>query len=110
MEQGAIMNIDKGEELSIAVVSGKIPGTGRYKFLSKKKTNGVYEWAHFTERDNGAKENVYRGEVKSEKELQLVLEIMNRNLKKIFGDIAEMKEGIPEFRSLLGTKFDDMVN
>lgn len=110
MEQGAIMNIDKGEELFIALVSSKIPGTGWYKFLAKKNKKGAYEWAHFTEQDNGEKKNVYRGEVRSENELQLVLEIMNRNLKKIFGDIAEMKEGIPEFRSLLGKKFDDTVN
>ena len=110
MEQIAVMKLDKGEELAAGVVSGLIPGTGRYKFIAKKKKNGEYEWAHFVERDNGLKEKVYRGEVKTEKELQLVLEIMNKNLKKIFGDHAEMKNGIPEFRSLLGTKFDDTVN
>ena len=110
MEQFAVMNVEKGEEIAIAVISGSIPGTGRYKFLAKKKRNGQYEWAHFTERETGLKENVYRGEVKTEKELNLVLEIMNRNLKKIFGDNAEMKNGIQEFRSLMGTKFDDTVN
>jgi hypothetical protein len=110
MQQFAVMNIEKGEQIAIAVVSGHIPGTGRYKFLSKKKKNGEFEWAHFTERDNGNKENVYRGEVKTEDELKLVLGIMNKTLKKIFGDKAEMKEGIPEFRSLLGTKFDDSIN
>ena len=110
MAQFAVMNIEKGEEIAIAVVSGALPGTGRYKFLAKKKKNGDYEWAHFTERENGSKEKVYRGEVKTEKELKLVLDIMNKNLKKVFGDKAEMKNGIPEFRSLMGTKFDDMVN
>jgi hypothetical protein len=110
MEQFAVMKIEKGEELVTALVSGHIPGTGRYKFLAKKKKNGKYEWAHFVERDNGNKEKVYRGEVKSEDEVKLVLGIMNSNLKKIFGEKAEMKEGIPEFRSLLGTKFDDSIN
>ena len=110
MEQFAVMNVGKGEEIAIAVVSGSIPGTGRYKFLAKRKKNGQYEWAHFTERETGLKENVYRGDVKTEKELKLVLEIMNKNLKKIFGDNAEMKNGIPEFRSLMETKFDDTVN
>ena len=110
MEQFAVMNIEKGEEIAIAVVSGVIPGTGRYKFLAKKKKNGEYEWAHFKERDNGNKEVVYRGEVKTEDELKLVFSIMNKNLKKIFGEKAEMKEGIPEFRSLMGTKFDDSIN
>ncbi|HEX6845891.1 MAG TPA: hypothetical protein VF144_02880 [Chitinophagaceae bacterium] len=110
MSQFAVMNIDKGEEIMSALVSGHIAGTGRYKFLAKKRKDKVIEWAHFVERDNGLKEKVYRGEVKDEKELTLVLEIMNRNLAKIFGAHAEMKEGLPEFRSLLGTKFDDTVN
>ena len=110
MESFAVMNIEKGEQIVIALVSGHIPGTGRYKFLAKKKKNGDYEWAHFKERDNGNKENVYRGEVKTENELKLVLGIMNKNLKKIFGDKSEMKEGIPEFRSLMGTRFDDSIN
>lgn len=110
MSQFAVMNIEKGEEIAMALVSGHIPGTGRYKFLAKKKKNGTFEWAHFTERDNGLKENVYRGEVKNQDELKLVLEIMNKNLKKIFGAHAEMKQGIPEFRSILGKKFDDTIN
>ncbi len=104
------MNVEKGEEIAVAVVSGSIPGTGRYKFLAKKKKNGQYEWAHFTERENGLKESVYREEVKTEAELKLVLEIMNKNLKKVFGHNAEMKNGIPEFRSLMGKKFDDTIN
>ena len=110
MQQFAVMSIEKGEEITAALVSGHIPGTGRYKFLAKKRKDGKYEWAHFTERDSGTKENVYRGEVNNKEELKLVLEIMNRNLKKIFGTLAEMKDGMPEFRSLLGKKFDDTVN
>lgn len=53
MTRFAVMNVEKGEEIAIAVVSGIVPGTGRYKFLAKKKKNGEYEWAHFIERDNG---------------------------------------------------------
>ena len=110
MSQFAVMNIDKGEEIVTALVSGHIAGTGRYKFLAKKRRDKKIEWAHFVERDNGLKEKVYRGEVSSDDELKLVLEIMNKNLSKIFGSHAEMKQGIPEFRSLLGTKFDDTIN
>ena len=110
MSQFAVMNIEKGEEVISALVSGHIAGTGRYKFLAKKRKDKKIEWAHFVERDNGLKEKVYRGEVNSESELKLVLEIMNKNLTKIFGPNAEMKQGSPEFRSLLGTKFDDTVN
>jgi hypothetical protein len=110
VSQFAVMNIDKGEEMMAGLVGGHIPGTGRYKFLAKKRKDKIIEWAHFVERDNGLKEKVYRGEVKDEKELKLVLEIMNKNLSKIFGSHAEMKQGLPEFRSLLGTKFDDTIN
>jgi predicted house-cleaning noncanonical NTP pyrophosphatase (MazG superfamily) len=110
MAQLAVMNIEKGEEIVIGLVSGIISGSGRYKFLAKKTKAGKYEWAHFVERDSGLKEKVYRGETKNMEELKTVLEIMNRNLVKIFGANAEMKEGIPEFRSLMGKKFDDTVN
>jgi hypothetical protein len=95
MSEFAVMNIEKGEEIISALVSGHINGTGRYKFLAQKRKDKKIEWTHFVERDNGLKEKVYRGEVNSEKELKLVLEIMNKNLAKIFGQQAEMKQGIP---------------
>jgi len=110
MSEFAVMNIEKGEEIISALISGHINGTGRYKFFAKKRKDNKYEWAHFVERDNGLKEKVYRGEVNNETELKLVLDIMNKNLVKIFGSNAEMKQGIPEFRTLLGNKFDDTVN
>ena len=110
MPQLAVMNIEKGEEIVAALISGHVAGTGRYKFFAKKRKDNKYKWVHFVERDNGVKENMYRGEVKDEAELKLVLEILNRNLIKIFGSHAEMKQEIPEFRSLMGNKFDDTVN
>lgn len=94
----AVMRVEKGEVIVASLISGHIEGTGRYKLLAKKKTDGVIEWAHFTERDSGLKENVYRGEVRSDEELNLVMEIMNRHLKKIFGLHAEMKQGVCEVR------------
>ncbi len=110
MSQFAVMNIEKGEEIVAAFVGGHNAGTGRYKFLAKKKINGKYEWAHFVERDNGIKENVYRGDVNNQQELKQALEVINGTLKKIFGPHAEMKEGMPELRSPLGNKFDNTVN
>ena len=55
----AVMSVEKGEEIVAALISGHIPGTGYYKLLAKKKKDGLIEWAHFTERDNGQKENVF---------------------------------------------------
>src|SRR5688572_16505116 len=110
MERFAVMNVDKGEEIASLLVGGHIKGTGRYKFLAKRKKNGSFEWAHYTERDSGLKENVFRGEVKNEEELQLVIDIMNKNLMRIFGKEAEMKPGMPEVRTLDGKKLDGTVN
>ena len=110
MENFAVMNLAKGEEVAAGYVSGHIPGTGCYKFLAKKKRDGKYEWAHFTERDSGLKENVYRGEVAREEELKLVVSIMNKNLKMVFGAHAEMKEAKFEIRPLGGKKMDDSIN
>src|ERR1051325_6187405 len=84
----AVINVEKGEEIAATMISGHISGTGYYKFLAKKRKDGIYEWAHFTERENGQKENIYRGETKNSDELDLVVEIMNRNLKKVFGEHA----------------------
>ena len=106
----AVMNIEKGEEIIASLVSGHIPGTGYYKFLAKKTNDNIYVWAHFTERDNGFKEKVFKGEVKSLEELDLLVSIMNKTLKKVFGEMAEMKQGKWEMRSITGHKLDDTIN
>ena len=62
LSQMAVMNVDKGEEI-------------------------VGEWAHFIQRDDGTKDRVMRGEVNSKDQLDEVIEIANRNLKKLF-DVA----------------------
>ena len=105
------MNVDKGEEIVSALVSGHIKGTGRYKFLAKKRIDRKIEWAHYVERDNGMKEKVYRGQLKNEEELGRLLAVMNKTLMQVFGPIARLSEGIPEFRTLSGVKLDrNMVN
>ncbi len=98
----AVINVGKGEEIAMMCVSQFIPGTGHYKFLSKQRKDKKYEWAHFVERVDKKKENVYRGEVKDLEQLKLVLDIMNRNLVKIFGPLAEMKSGQADYYSAHG--------
>lgn len=105
-----MLSIDKGEEIIHGLVSGYIPGTGYYKFLSKQKTDSTFAWVHFVERVNGNKENVYRGEVKTKAELNTVLEIMNGNLTRIFGPAAEMKTGKSEVSTITGAKDDGTLN
>jgi hypothetical protein len=81
----AVMNVDKGEEIVGGWASAHIPQVGVYKLLAKKRADGLFEWAHFVQRDNGSKEKVYRGEVESFEKLDEVLEIMNGQLKRVFG-------------------------
>lgn len=81
----AVMNVDKGEEIVGGWASAHIPQVGIYKLLAKKRVDGVIEWAHFVQRDNGLKEKVYRGEVESRDRLDEVLELMNGQLKRVFG-------------------------
>ncbi|HEX2696169.1 MAG TPA: hypothetical protein VHM28_00580 [Anaerolineales bacterium] len=98
----AIMNIDEGEEVASACASPHVPETGIYKFLAKRKKDGTFEWAHFVQRDNGMKENIYRGQAETRQQLNQVLEIMNYNLKRVFG--VEMRSADYDVYSLDGKK------
>jgi len=81
----AVMDVDKGEDIVGGWASAHIPQVGIYKLLAKKRVDGVIEWAHFVQRDSGLKEKVYRGEVESREQLDEVLEIMNKQLLRVFG-------------------------
>ena len=85
LKQMAVMNVEKGEEIVGGWASAHIPQVGIYKLLAKKRVDGVIEWAHFVQRDSGLKDKVYRGEVESRDRLDEVLEIMNGQLKRVFG-------------------------
>lgn len=85
LSQVAVMNVDEGEEIVGGWATAHIPGAGIYKLLAKKRKDGVIEWAHFIQRDNGVKERVLRGQVNSREQLDEVIEIANKNLSVIFG-------------------------
>ena len=85
LSQMAVMNVDKGEEIVGGWASAHIPQVGIYKLLAKKRKDGIIEWAHFVQRDSGLKEKVYRGEVENRERLDDVLEIMNKQLQRVFG-------------------------
>ncbi len=110
MKQTAIMSIENGEELAAGLISTHIPGTGRYKFLAKKKVCGNFDWAHFIERDNGMKDSFYTGTTKDEKQLQELIEIINKVLKKVYGAHVFLQPGFPEVRTLEGLKSDPVKN
>jgi len=98
----AVMNLDEGKEIVGGWAAAKIPQVGIYKLLAKKRKDGIIEWAHFVQRDNGLRDRVSRGELESYEQLEEVLEIMNRNLKKFFG--VNMKPAEYDVYSLDGKK------
>ena len=103
--QMAVMNIDKGEEIVGGWATPRIPQVGIYKLLVKKRRDGKMEWAHFIQRDNGLKDMVSRGELENPQQLDDLLEITHRNLKKFFG--VELQAAEYEVRTLDGKKASD---
>ncbi len=85
LSQMAVLNINDGEEIVGGWATRHVPQTGIYKLLAKKRKDGVIEWAHFIQRDNGIKERVMRGEVENRAQLDEVIEIANKNLGRLFG-------------------------
>ncbi len=108
--QQAIMHIHKGEEIAGVWITPPIPETGFYKFMAKKKKDKTYEWAHFIQRDNGEKDRIMRGSTKNEEELELVLDIANRNLRNTFGAHIALIPAETDVRSLDGKPVSSMIH
>jgi hypothetical protein len=108
LSQIAVMTIAEGEEFFTGQTSVHIPQVGIYKLLAKKKTDNTIEWAHFVERDDGRKGNVMHGTVKNTDELNLVIETINNNLRRIFGVI--LQPAGYDIRTLDGKKVSDTVH
>jgi hypothetical protein len=81
----AVMRIEKGEEILGGWVSEPVPQVGIYKLLAKKKTDGTIEWAHFVQRDDGLKDRVVRGDVKTHEEFMGVKEAIDSTLRRVYG-------------------------
>ncbi len=98
----AVMNIEEGEEIFAGRTTPNIPQVGTYKLLAKKKADGTIEWAHFVQRDNGLKERVIRGTVRTPDEFNIVIDAVDNNLRRIFG-ITTQPAGF-DVRTLDGMK------
>ncbi|MEW5940607.1 MAG: hypothetical protein AB1750_13135 [Chloroflexota bacterium] len=91
LRQFAVMNVEQGEEILPSYVTPRVPQIGIYKLLAKKKTDGTCEWAHFVQRDDGRKENVYRGTVENEARLADVVDGINAALKTAYGPAIRLQ-------------------
>ncbi len=106
----SIMSIDKGETIVGGWATPLIPGTGFYKMLAKKRIDGVIEWAHLLERENGVKQVLSRGEIRSEEELQSVLDALNSAFAKVFVHGVQLALGGLCFYTLDGREFPETVH
>ena len=82
----AVMELEKGEQLAGMWVTAHIPGVGIYKIIAKLRLDGVIEWAHFVQRDSGLRDNILRGEANDLAQLEQVVELSSRNLRRLFGE------------------------
>jgi hypothetical protein len=105
----AVMELDAGEEIAVMWATPTIPGSGFYKLLAKKKIDGTYEWAHFIQREDGRKERVMRGTVDNKEQLDLVVEIADRNLMKIFGPAFGLRPTDADMLTMDGKKSSPYV-
>ena len=102
LRQVAVMTIDDGEEILPSYVTPHIPQIGIYKLLAKKKKDGKCEWAHFVQRDDGRKENVYRGEVENEAQLADVIAAINSALNTAYGPTIRLHHADSDMYTLDG--------
>ena len=106
--QIAVMNLEEGEDIFAGRVTPHIPQIGIYKLLAKKKADGTIEWAHFVQRDNGLKEKVMRGTVNSLEEFDVLNDVVNSNLQKIFG--VTMQPAGYDVRTMDGKKVSETIH
>jgi hypothetical protein len=105
--QAAVMTVDEGEEIIGGWATAPIPGVGFYKLLAKRKRDGTCEWAHFIQRDNGARTGVTRGTVPTAAKMNDVLEVMNGALRKTFGPHIQLRSTVMSARTLDGQPISD---
>ena len=96
-KQYAVMTLNQGENIAGMWATPLIPGTGFYKLFAKQKTDGTIEWAHLLQRTDGTKELMFRGTVKSKKELNKVLNTANSTLQRIFGHSVKFNVAKTDF-------------
>jgi len=58
---------------------------GIYKLIAKRKRDGSVAGVHFVQRDDGRKENVYRGDVNDVARLAQVVTALNNALRTAYG-------------------------
>jgi len=98
----AVMNVNEGEEILPSYVTPHVPQIGIYKLLAKKRKDGKCEWAHFVQRDDGRKENVYRGEVENESRVADVIAAINSALNTAYGPAIRLHPADSDMYTLDG--------
>jgi hypothetical protein len=78
------------DNMIAAATGGHVVGKGVFKLVAVKGADGKIQWEHFRESLNGHRLDLFRGEAESMAQLELIISIMNKNLRVIFGEDAVM--------------------
>ncbi len=104
----AVMNVDKDESIEGLWATPQIPQIGVYKLVVKKRTDGVFEWAHFQHRLDGTRKVLFRGEVETKIRIADILEAANKTLRNVYG--VTMSVADVDISTLDGRKASDTVH
>ena len=102
------MSVDKGESIEGMWATPQIPQIGVYKLAAKKRVDSVYEWVHFQHLPDGTRKVLFRGEVGSKDQLDVVLDVSNKQLQKLFG--VTMSSADVSMKTLDGRSADHLVH
>ena len=108
LKSQAVMSVDKGESIEGLWATPQIPQIGVYKLVVKKRTDGIYEWAHFQHRLDGTRKVLLRGELETKLRIADVLEAANKTLRNVYG--VTMSVADVDISTLDGRKSSDTVH
>ena len=102
----AVLASEEGDEIAGLYVSPKIENIGIYKLIVLKRKSGKYEWANFVERDNGNRDNVYRGEFDSPEQMEILVSSINKALNTAYGPAAKLYVAKAVMKTMAGKEVD----
>ncbi len=108
--QFAVMSVERGETVAGIWIAPEVRNVGIYKLLAKQKLDGTCEWAHFIQKSDGRRGEVYRGTVENSDQLEEVLKAINSALGRTFGPQVQLKPADANFYTMDGRKLDSSLH
>ena len=87
----AVLVAEEGDSLVGYYASAKVGALGIYKLIIVKRKSGLYDWAHFVERESGARHDFFRGNFEEWELKDKLVDGINETLSKTFGAAAKLQ-------------------